>query len=270
MNRPERRADGLFQRIVTIGGIVALMVIVLLSLTDDLVSPRAATDPATVDRIMKPVRTVPAEADVFRIRAADLAMDPSSERRPDAQPRNLSLHRGLRAFPGAPPRITHGLESQELRSPDCNACHVQGGYSPRFGAYVPVTPHPELEGCLQCHVPDGELVGIGFPDPVPGAVCYQCHTTVEDRSMTFVSLDWPEPDWPDIGQRAAEGSPPWIPHDLHFRGNCLACHGGPGAVAEIRTDHPEWANCRQCHVPGPPSDGDVYTYGGDRTTGEQP
>ncbi len=46
-----------------------------------------------------------------------------------------------------------------------------------------------------------------------------------------------------------DGSPLWIPHDLQLRGNCLACHGGPAAVAEIRTAHPERANCRQCHVP---------------------
>ena len=38
------------------------------------------------------------------------------------------------------------------------------------------------------------------------------------------------------------------PHDLFFRGNCLACHSGPSAVAEIRTAHPERADCRQCHV----------------------
>ena len=29
----------------------------------------------------------------------------------------------------------------------------------------------------------------------------------------------------------------------------MACHGGPAAVEEIRTTHPERGNCRQCHVP---------------------
>jgi cytochrome c-type protein NapB len=41
---------------------------------------------------------------------------------------------------------------------------------------------------------------------------------------------------------------PPINHDLFFRGNCLACHSGPSAVAEIRTTHPERADCRECHV----------------------
>jgi cytochrome c-type protein NapB len=47
-------------------------------------------------------------------------------------------------------------------------------------------------------------------------------------------------------------SPPLIPHDLQLRGNCLACHAGPGGVEEIRSTHPERANCRQCHLPSAP------------------
>ena len=51
-------------------------------------------------------------------------------------------------------------------------------------------------------------------------------------------------------------SPPAIPHDLQLRGNCLACHSGPAAVAQIRVAHPERADCRQCHVAaGPDVDG---------------
>ena len=40
-----------------------------------------------------------------------------------------------------------------------------------------------------------------------------------------------------------------IPHPLQLRENCLACHGGPAARAELRTTHPERVRCRQCHVP---------------------
>jgi hypothetical protein len=53
--------------------------------------------------------------------------------------------------------------------------------------------------------------------------------------------------WPVLS-RTADGLPPSIPHDLQLRGNCLACHMGPAAVAEIRTTHPERSDCRQCHV----------------------
>jgi cytochrome c-type protein NapB len=48
------------------------------------------------------------------------------------------------------------------------------------------------------------------------------------------------------------GSPPPIPHALQMRENCRACHAGPGAVAELRTTHPERVTCRQCHALGAP------------------
>jgi cytochrome c-type protein NapB len=47
-------------------------------------------------------------------------------------------------------------------------------------------------------------------------------------------------------------SPPPIPHALQMRENCRACHAGPGAVAELRTTHPERVTCRQCHALGAP------------------
>ena len=33
------------------------------------------------------------------------------------------------------------------------------------------------------------------------------------------------------------------------KGNCIACHVGPGAVATLRVEHSSRGNCRQCHVP---------------------
>ena len=51
------------------------------------------------------------------------------------------------------------------------------------------------------------------------------------------------------GDRATAGAPPRIPHRLLMRENCVACHDGPAAREEIRTDHPERDRCRQCHVP---------------------
>jgi hypothetical protein len=74
---------------------------------------------------------------------------------------------------------------------------------------------------------------------------------------SWVALDWRATAWPATGQRALAEGPPLIPHDLEQRGNCLACHGGPSAVIEIRTTHPERASCRQCHLPAA-AESDVF------------
>jgi cytochrome c-type protein NapB len=54
---------------------------------------------------------------------------------------------------------------------------------------------------------------------------------------------------PRLGRAALPGAPPPVPHDLQMRGNCIACHVGPGTVVAIRVEHPSRGNCRQCHVP---------------------
>lgn len=139
--------------------------------------------------------------------------------------RTLDAFHHLRAFPGAPPVIPHELlEDKSMGAGNCLACHRAGGYVPVFKAYAPVTPHPKLENCRQCHVPQQK---------VPAFV-----------ASTFERTPAPEID----GQQLAGGPPP-IPHTLQLRENCLACHAGPAAVAKIRTPHPERVNCRQCHVP---------------------
>jgi cytochrome c-type protein NapB len=62
------------------------------------------------------------------------------------------------------------------------------------------------------------------------------------------SLTWATTVWPRLPAVTKDQNPPPIPHDLQFRENCLTCHAGPAAVAELRTRHPERANCRQCHL----------------------
>ena len=190
---------------------------------------------------------IAAEADVFRTHVGVLAIDPGSEPRRSAHPRTLETYRALRAFPGAPPRIPHGLTPDEFQTGGCNTCHERGGYSQRFGAYVPITPHPEMGACLQCHVGDGELMAIALPTTDPSARCRQCHNPGAGR-WTEASVDWQTMPWPEVARDAPEGQPPPIPHTLDFRGNCLACHAGPAGVQEIRTAHPERASCRQCHL----------------------
>jgi len=190
-----------------------------------------------------------AEAQVFRLRPEAMGIEPDAPRERQAHPRELATYHYLRAYPGAPPRIPHGLTPDEFRTGTCNTCHQRGGYSERFAAYVPVTPHPDLGFCLQCHVGDDAVTGIQHPSSDPNDRCRQCHTPGgPPRTDLNATLDWPTPRWQRLPALVAGRDPPAIPHDLESRGNCLACHAGPAAVAEIRTQHPEWRDCRQCHV----------------------
>lgn len=245
--RPEQDLEG---RVVGIGAAAGLMVVLVLVAGPRVFSGRADSLGGPAPAIVPGARPIPAEADVFRTRLEDFGADPDPELRVRSHRRTLAMHRRLRAFPGAPPRIPHGLTDEEFKGGYCNTCHERGGYVERFAAYAPVTPHPELASCLQCHVADDRLVGRAVPSGGGASVCAQCHVldAIAAPPPQFVALDWPEPRWPALGQAALPGAPPAIPHRLDFRGNCLACHGGMGAVHEIRATHPERANCRQCHL----------------------
>lgn len=141
-----------------------------------------------------------------------------------ASKRNLDLFYSRRAFPGAPPAIPHPLlDKRTMGGKGCNGCHNSGGYVPAFEAYTPITPHPHWTNCLSCHVPATEQTRF--------------------RETEFVAAPRPR-----ILDAALPGGPPPVPHSLDNRTNCAACHGGPGAVNEIRTPHPHRQNCRQCHV----------------------
>lgn len=189
------------------------------------------------------------EAGVSRLRPGDLAVAPDYTGERQGHVRVLEIYRRLRAYPGAPPRIPHGLTEEEFRRTTCNVCHRRGGWVARFGTYAPVTPHPEYGSCLQCHLPLDELVGIPRPVSESALVCDQCHVDPDAPRRTFVEVDWRPAEWPETDRQAMAGSPHLIPHGLESRNNCLACHSGPGAVVELRTDHPERLGCRQCHVP---------------------
>jgi cytochrome c-type protein NapB len=209
--------------------------------------PSAPTSESSVALLAPPGEPIRAEAEVFRTHAGVTAIPPAGERKRDAHPRTLARFRFLRAYPGAPPRIPHGFTADEFRTGACNTCHQRGGYSPRFDAYVPLTPHPEMPACLQCHVGRDEVTGVSLPSLDPSTVCRQCHVPGAARWQEAL-VDWRPMAWPSRVQPAEKGVVPSITHDLFFRGNCLACHSGPSSVAEIRTTHPERANCRQCHV----------------------
>ncbi len=138
--------------------------------------------------------------------------------------RNLNSFYELRQYPGSPPRIPHMVApSFSGEAENCIACHERGGYVVELDAYAPVTPHPEKELCYQCHVP--KLTDELFKENI-----------------------WLSIPPPKLGRSQLGGSPPSIPHSLLIRDDCIACHTGSGAVAEIRVDHATRGNCRQCHV----------------------
>lgn len=167
---------------------------------------------------------LPGEADTFRLAADTPALKETSQQKGGS--RTLDKFDSRRAFPGAPPVIPHPLlEDRSMGGKGCLGCHLDGGFVPPFKAYAPVTPHPGLLNCRQCHVPQKE------------------------EQAFAAGSKWEKISGPAVKQAAMPGAPPPIPHSLDMRGNCVACHGGAGAVAEIRTPHPERANCRQCHVP---------------------
>lgn len=142
----------------------------------------------------------------------------------DSAGRNLSKFYGLRQYPGSPPRIPHEVDlTFSGKETDCLSCHEKGGYSPEFGSFAPVTPHPE------------------------NTLCYQCHTQVTTEKL-FVESEWESISPPRLGQSSLPGSPPSVPHSLQLRENCIACHTGPGAVVEIRVSHASRGDCRQCHA----------------------
>ncbi len=130
----------------------------------------------------------------------------------------------LRQYPGSPPMIPHEVDlSFSGNETDCLSCHGKGGYSAQFGAFAPVTPHPE------------------------NSLCYQCHVTIETEEL-FVETEWKSIAPPRLGQSFLSNSPPPVPHSLQLRENCIACHTGPGAVEEIRISHASRGDCRQCHA----------------------
>lgn len=138
--------------------------------------------------------------------------------------RTLSEYYSRRQYPGSPPYIPHKVEEAGRTRIECLTCHAKGGWTAELRRHTPLTPHPEQAACRQCHVPKGE-------------------------AESFVSSNWMSVAPPRLGRSALPGAPPPIPHDLQMRGNCVACHVGPGAVTVIRTEHPSRGNCRQCHVP---------------------
>lgn len=247
--RPAPTPSGppLLHRLVLIGAAVIAMVATGRALQQSTPAPDDDIDAG----IVPAAAVIASEAGIFRTRV--LSVSAADQRRADAHPRTLATYHLLRSYPGAPPRVPHGLTAAEFRTNRCNTCHERGGYSQRFGAYAPVNPHPEWTACLQCHATNSVLVGVPFPQASGNDACRQCHSGAPSR-FEEAGLNWKTTAFPAVSQDRS--AVPAIPHDLQTRGNCLTCHFGPGAVAEIRAAHPERTNCRQCHVSVDPGVGD--------------
>ena len=138
--------------------------------------------------------------------------------------RTLSEYYSRRQYLGSPPYVPHPVEEKGGTQIACLTCHARGGWTEELKRHTPLTPHQEQESCTQCHVRMTE-------------------------AKLFVANDWMSLAPPRLGRSHLPGAPPPIPHDLQMRGDCMACHVGPGAVTTIRTEHPSRGNCRQCHVP---------------------
>jgi cytochrome c-type protein NapB len=138
--------------------------------------------------------------------------------------RTLEKYYSHRQYSGSPPYIPHVVTEEGGSQPDCLTCHAKGGWTEELRKHTPVTPHPEQVSCRQCHV------------------------RMVEKNL-FVGIDWMSVHPPRLGRSHLPGGPPPIPHELQMRGNCIACHVGPGAVSAIRVEHPSRGNCRQCHVP---------------------
>ncbi|WP_298900467.1 nitrate reductase cytochrome c-type subunit [uncultured Psychroserpens sp.] len=171
----------------------------------------------------KELPVVASEMGVFE--RSKYALDYANMPIDEAHQRSLKTYYENRAFYGAPPSIPHEVEDdRNMGENSCLKCHGNGGFTEKFKAYAPVTPHPEMVNCRQCHVP-------------------------QKTQILFKETQFMRGTVPSAGtNNALEGSPPVIPHQLQMRENCLSCHAGPSAPKEIRVTHPERINCRQCHV----------------------
>ncbi|HUL70322.1 MAG TPA: hypothetical protein VLT17_08845 [Gemmatimonadales bacterium] len=248
MTSPERHPTGSLLRWFLVASAITAAVAVRVAVKRALAPRPPETPVVNVPLVIAPAEPIRAEAQVFRTSAGTVAIAPEQPRERQAHPRTAATYRFLRAYPGAPPRIPHALRPEEFRTDACRTCHRRGGYSIRFAAYVPVTPHPERGICLQCHVGEDSLMAIPVAAADPNSRCPQCHGPSGGTPKASATLTWSTSVWPQIPATTPDQDPPAIPHDLQFRENCLTCHSGPAAVAQIRTKHPERANCRQCHL----------------------
>ena len=176
-----------------------------------------------VERNTPSYYVMPVEKGVFN--RAEFALDYAKMPVDKNHERTLKTYYKNRAYHGAPPSIPHPVKNElSVGGNTCLQCHENGGFTEKFKAYAPVTPHPEMVNCRQCHV-------------------------AENTKGLFKGFHFRNIKTPKTGiNKELRSSPPVIPHQTQMRENCLSCHAGPSVPKEIRVSHPERINCKQCHV----------------------
>jgi cytochrome c-type protein NapB len=213
-------------RLVFIGLIVVLMAATVYVLgTSWIAGQTTATLEPTSDAQREPAVPEPIRVDAGSLTYLDLMQRYVADAPSKGVERTLERYYAQRAYDGAPPWIPHVVSNgMTIGDGDCLQCHQVGGYAPALDAYAPVSPHPDLPSCTQCHV------------------------AAQEESV-FRENTYRPADPPTLTGGAYVGAPPPVPHALQMRDNCAACHVGPSAPSEIRVDHLERDNCLQCHVP---------------------
>ena len=159
-------------------------------------------------------RYLPSESGVFE--RSKYAVEYSNMPIDDNHQRLLKDYYKNRAYHGAPPSIPHAVEEMNLGENTCLQCHQNGGFVNKYNAYAPVTPHPEMINCRQCHV-------------------------AQNSNTLFKPANLAQVNAPKVGVNSALiGTPPMIPHQIQMRENCLSCHAGPAAPKEIRPTPWSW------------------------------
>ncbi len=125
-----------------------------------------------------------------------------------------------KAYFAAPGIIPHGVEDEDRSA--CLHCHENGMIVK--GVKAPITPHPDLLNCRQCHLNLQNL-----PPFKPNS-----YTGLKMSDKTF---------------RQNQYAPPLIPHRTFMYTKCLVCHENRAMAGKVsQTSHPERLNCKQCHL----------------------
>ena len=203
---------------------------------------------ATVAKVVPAAEPIRAEAQVFRTTPEMVSIPPAALRERSAHVRRLATVHFNRPYEGAPPRIPHGLSAEEFQTDACRTCHQRGGFSHRFAAYVPLTPHADRGMCLQCHVGVDQVIGVSEQAADPNTRCVMCHPATggpprADAKIDVVHHGVAGAAEDDAGRgSAAHSARSAVPRELpdlprRIRGGGGDPHDAPGA-----------GECRQCHV----------------------
>ena len=130
---------------------IILMIAFIAVLDVMLVTDHTAASQDYPETHMQP--SIPVEEGVFE--RSGFALEYANMPTDSLHGRALQAYYENRAYAGAPPRVPHEMitSGMSIGGKDCLQCHQNGGYVKRFNAYAPVTPHPQLVNCNQCHVP---------------------------------------------------------------------------------------------------------------------